>query len=101
MSDNTNFVFGVLAGGLVGLAAGILLAPESGEKTREKLKEQARVVADDVRESAGEFTIKLKDGAEEAMKRAQSKVPYENLESSLAEAEKKLEELEGQLDPRS
>ena len=101
MSDNTNFVVGVLVGGLVGLAAGVMLAPESGEKTRQKLKEQARVVADDVRDSAGEFTIKLKDGAEEVMKRAQSQVPYETLESSLAEAEKKLEELEGQLDPGS
>ncbi len=101
MSENTNFAVGMIVGGLVGLAAGILLAPESGEKTREKLKEQARVVADDVRDSAGEFTIKLKDGAEEVMKKAQSKVPYETLESSLADAEKKLEELEGQLDPGS
>ncbi len=101
MSDNTNFVVGVLVGGLVGVAAGLMLAPDSGEKTREKLKEQAKVVADDVRDSAGEFTIRLKDGAEEVMKKASSKIPYETLECSLADAEKKLEELEGQLDPGS
>ena len=101
MSETKDFVVGFLVGGLVGLGAGILLAPDSGENTRNRIKLQAQNVAGDVRDSASEFTIRLKDGAEDAMRRAGAEDPTQFVECSLAKAEAKLGELQDQLDSQS
>lgn len=100
MSDTTDFFLGVLVGGVLGFAAGLMFAPESGDETRRKLREQAKIVAEDFRDGAGEFTVKLKDGAEEVMRRASQHVPSaEDIDDKLGAVEKKLGELEEQLDP--
>lgn len=63
--SNSKIILGVLAGAAIGLTAGILLAPESGKATREKiksrlsdaqkdlekLKEEAKQAAEDLTES--------------------------------------------------
>ncbi len=36
--DNKHFVGGMLVGSAIGVVLGILIAPDSGEKTRQKLK---------------------------------------------------------------
>ncbi len=49
-------VVGTLAAGAaVGLAAGILLAPAKGKKTRAKLMEEAKGLKDQLRKKADEF----------------------------------------------
>jgi gas vesicle protein len=59
MSERGNFAVGLILGGMVGAALGILLAPTSGHETRENLwrkgeqlrdraREHAAIVADDV-----------------------------------------------------
>jgi gas vesicle protein len=37
MSEESKFSTGIVIGAIVGAAAGILLAPESGEETRKKI----------------------------------------------------------------
>ncbi len=100
MSDTTDFLLGMVVGGILGFGAGLMFAPESGDETRQKLREQARLVAEDFRDGAGEFTLKLKDGAEEVMRRTSRHMPSaEDLDEKLGAVEKKLEELEENLDP--
>lgn len=52
-SGNLSKVIGALvAGAAVGVAAGILLAPEKGKKTRAKLLEDAKDLADKLKKKA-------------------------------------------------
>jgi gas vesicle protein len=37
-NDGSNFLTGLLLGGIIGAAIGLLFAPQPGEKTREQLK---------------------------------------------------------------
>ena len=69
MSDNSNNSAGILAGLIVGAAAGavlaLLLAPASGEETRQKLGDTARRLGDEGRrrmdEARGMATERLGD----------------------------------------
>ncbi len=102
MTDTGDFLLGMVVGGILGFAAGLMVAPESGESTRERLRDQARSVAEEFREGAEEFTIKLKDGAEEVMKRASTQMPGpEELDAKLETVEQKLRKLEEQLESSS
>lgn len=54
-----NIALSLFAGALVGAAAGVLLAPEKGEDTRKKLKEQGSRIAEKVNEALRRKGIKL------------------------------------------
>jgi gas vesicle protein len=82
MSDNNNefgaFFSGFLIGGLVGAAVSLLLAPQSGEETREiirvrgiELRDQATQYADDTRIRAEEVARDAMATAEDLQKRGQ------------------------------
>lgn len=58
-SSRRDRIAGVLIGTLVGVGAGILLAPASGKETRQRIKGQADKVANQVKATA----IRLEDGA--------------------------------------
>lgn len=62
MADNSNggFLSGLILGGLVGAALGMLYAPKSGEETRSELRERSM-----------EWRDRAEDLAEDALKRAQ------------------------------
>jgi len=60
MSDNNDFgtfFAGLIVGGLVGAAVALLLAPQSGRKTRKQILD----AAEDVRDSASGYAKKLKE----------------------------------------
>jgi gas vesicle protein len=94
------FLIGFIIGGLTGAAISLLMAPQSGEETREYLKDQAIVLRDkaqetaqttadqvgtraaDVRSRAGEIAGKAKTSAEDLRQRGQ--VVLEEQKSRLA-----------------
>lgn len=86
MSENKccYWVQGLLIGGLVGVVAGMLLAPKSGRETREELSEKAK-----------EITSQLKEEYGAALEN--SKIAYDTLLVRLRElearAEKKVKDL--------
>lgn len=54
-------VVGFLSGIIIGGAAALLLAPESGEKTREELKKRGQKLREDLEEQAKQGKEKLDD----------------------------------------
>ena len=55
------FLTGVILGGMIGLAAGIMIAPTSGETTRHKLRDQAVSARDEAVQRAEEARAKARD----------------------------------------
>jgi gas vesicle protein len=77
-SRGGDFMAGLLLGGVVGAALGLLLAPQSGDETRQFLKEKSgelkdrarersREWADKAKEQVSDLTAKVKEQAGEAM----------------------------------
>ncbi len=64
--DYKDFFTGLLVGGLVGAALGILLAPKSGKETREELARKA-----------DELVAKAKEGYEKAAKKCNDAIEVE------------------------
>ena len=56
-----DFMVGVLLGSIVGAAIGLLLAPQSGEETREVITESARDIRDKVKEGSRQFVESGRD----------------------------------------
>lgn len=46
------FILGVLIGGAIGAALGLIIAPQSGRETREALSKRVRAAADEARQQA-------------------------------------------------
>ncbi|HPZ08890.1 MAG TPA: YtxH domain-containing protein [Candidatus Eremiobacteraeota bacterium] len=72
-----DFFLGFLTGTLVGAAIAIILAPQSGEETREYLKDQAILIKDkasevasDMRDKATEIAGEVKDKADKMRDKA-------------------------------
>jgi gas vesicle protein len=66
MAGTRDFISGVVWGGLVGAAIGMLMAPRSGEETRALLRERS----DEFKMQARETADNLRQTAEEAKSRA-------------------------------
>ena len=94
MSDEgrgAEFLAGVIIGGLIGAAVGLLLAPQPGEETREQLvekgielKERVAELSEEARKKAEELheegrtvletqTVRVKEAIEEGKKAASKK----------------------------
>jgi len=56
-----DFLVGVLLGSIVGAAIGLLLAPQSGEETREVITESARDIRDKVKEGSRQILESSRD----------------------------------------
>ncbi|MHB0939383.1 MAG: YtxH domain-containing protein [Armatimonadota bacterium] len=56
-----DFLVGVLLGSVVGAAIGLLLAPQSGEETREVISESARDIRDKVKEGSRQVLESSRD----------------------------------------
>lgn len=65
---------GFIFGAAVGLAAGILFAPRSGEETRKKIQQKAREYTDDMSHKLSEKIDDLREYVGEAGKEVKAKV---------------------------
>ncbi len=81
-ASNGKVLFGFIFGAAVGVAAGLLFAPGSGEETRNKLKEKSREYSDELAKQMNEKLDDLKhfvsDKTEDAKARIKRSVPEEN-----------------------
>jgi gas vesicle protein len=68
--DAGNFFTGMVIGAVIGLAVGFLFAPQSGEETRQLIKEKA-VMA---REKAAEIKDKVKKASADIKDKLQSQL---------------------------
>lgn len=58
--DAKNLIGGLLAGAAVGVAIGMLLAPDSGANTRKKITDGSRKLTDGLKDSVDETIDSLK-----------------------------------------
>ena len=58
------FFIGIVVGGLVGSMVALLLAPDSGEKLRNEIRERGQGFINDVRHSADTRRIELRNRLE-------------------------------------
>ncbi|AYN66062.1 YtxH domain-containing protein [Euzebyella marina] len=65
-NDSGNILLAVLTGAIIGAGAGILYAPDKGEKTRKKIKKNALKTKEDI-------TSRISQAAEELTKTAEEK----------------------------
>jgi len=89
MGREVDFLKGVLVGGLIGAALGILFAPKSGKETRE-----------DIAKKTEEFVTRAKDEYDRNLEK--SKKAYDNMmahfKSIQSEVKKKAEEVHDKLE---
>jgi gas vesicle protein len=90
MSDNGGsetgaFLAGFLVGGLVGAATALILAPQSGERTRTQIREKGIELRDRAEDLAEDARVRAERLAEEAQLRA---------EEAVGEARKRADELQ-------
>ena len=99
-SNGTDFLAGFMLGALAGTALALLFAPQSGEQTRQQLKDQSI----ELKGRAEEMSVKAREQAEEIT--ARGRIVLEErvaqLEEAVAEgkktADKTRKELMGKLD---
>jgi len=70
-SGFAEFVAGFVIGGLAGAAIALLLAPQSGEETRQLIRDRSIVIRDQVEQTATEAREKAEALAGQAVDRAQ------------------------------
>jgi gas vesicle protein len=83
MSDSRgDFLIGLLVGGVIGLAAGVLFAPAAGEETRQSIRRRTggavsrvRAGADEVGERVREGIGRARDGAAQLASEIRSRLP--------------------------
>ncbi len=97
MSDSDSFgafFAGFVIGGLVGAAAALLMAPQSGEETRAQIQERGIELQSKAQETMQDARLKADQMIADAQER--SKVLYDEqkskLEATLAEGKKALQE---------
>lgn len=68
MSNNSgNIIVALLAGAVIGAGVGILLAPDKGSNTRQKIKDGVNSSKDDLLEKLKGFTDLIKDKTTDAV----------------------------------
>lgn len=73
MSNESNFLTGIVVGAIVGAAAGILLAPDSGEETRKKIAEKTSDLKEGLESKFQDVSEKIKNLENEALSEFKNK----------------------------
>lgn len=70
MNDSSKTLFAFIAGAAAGAVVGLLMAPESGQSTREKLSRQADDILSDLEDQWEVGFQKIRDLTDNAMEEA-------------------------------
>lgn len=78
--DSKRMIGGLLAAVAIGAAIGILLAPNSGERTRSKLIRGSRKLTDDLQETVEEsidsLKVKFNSGVDEVVRKGKEMINH-------------------------
>jgi gas vesicle protein len=91
LERNNNLLKGLLAGGLIGMALGILFAPKSGKETREKIARKADELLVKAKEEYGKTFEKGKTSCDASVNNSES--PETSAKGDAAEVESKVSEI--------
>jgi len=69
MGEKTEFLAGIVVGALAGIGLGLLFAPQSGQATRQRLRDRADEMGTRLRSSADEVGGRMRQGAGELSQR--------------------------------
>ena len=98
MSKSSNSVVALVAGAAIGAVVGLLYAPESGEKTRKKIKKQAKQAQRDIDAQARKTYAEVSGRVDEYTSTAKTKATElkgtvgERLETALSSASYKADD---------
>ena len=92
MNDTGKLMMTLTAGFAAGVVAGILFAPEVGEKTRESIKSKAAELGDELDKHYQAELDKLKDKVSDLTKELKQKVAASGLEEKADEVKAKVME---------
>jgi gas vesicle protein len=74
MGNRTDFLAGIVIGTLAGIGLGMLLAPQTGQTTRQRLRDRADEMGTRLRSSADEITGRMRQSADELSHRSRMAV---------------------------
>jgi gas vesicle protein len=97
-TDFGNFLIGFVVGGLIGAAAALLFAPQSGEETRTLIKEKSIELKDKAIETAEDARVRAEEGLEIAQ--AKAKVALEEVQLRAADLARMTKERAGEMEQR-
>jgi gas vesicle protein len=69
-NDLGSFLSGMIIGGLLGAAIGLLLAPQSGEETRQVIREKSIELRDKAAETAEDTRHRIEEMSQQAKEKA-------------------------------
>lgn len=82
MNDNTKILLALLAGVAAGAAIGILLAPESGSETRDKVSDALKNLGDTIKDRVAEEIENLSSMKDQVVDEVKSKFGKEGTQGS-------------------
>jgi gas vesicle protein len=74
MKNSEKIIGALIIGGIIGAAAGVLFAPDKGSKTRKKIVDDAKDLADNVRDRAKSTVNSLREKADNLQHMAEAKL---------------------------
>jgi gas vesicle protein len=74
MNEKSNFLAGILIGALAGIGLGMLIAPQAGEATRQKIRDRADEMGSRLRSGTDDLSGRVRKGADELGQRGRTMV---------------------------
>jgi len=74
MNERANFLAGMVVGALAGIGLGMLIAPQTGEVTRQKIRDRADEMGTRLRSGTDELSGRVRKSADELGQRSRTMV---------------------------